>query len=269
VTNLAIGGDHVYVSQDTGPSLKAVNAQTGTDVWTVASNASIATGVATSNDTVYFAGLFSSVTGVARNGLAAVDASTGALKPWNPSPANLVLPNFSLSSLAVSNGVVYLAGSFTSVAGLTRRGLVAIDAASGAINPWDPAANVLGARTVLPSGGVVYVSGSFTTIGGQPRNNVAAVDPITGVASAWNPNADGMVTKLAVNGDTVYLTGTFVTVGGQPRNHLAVVSATTGAVLPWNPIAPFALGAPLVVAASSSAVFVGGSGGLAIFEAPR
>jgi outer membrane protein assembly factor BamB len=98
---------------------------------------------------------------------------------------------------------------------------------------------------------------------------VAAVDPITGVASAWNPNADGMVTKLAVNGDTVYLTGTFVTVGGQPRNHLAVVSATTGAVLPWNPIAPFALGAPLVVAASSSAVFVGGSGGLAIFEAPR
>jgi hypothetical protein len=88
--------------------------------------------VAASGDTVYVGGHFTHATGldgrtVTRNRVAAVDAASGALLPWNPNA------NRPVYALAVAGGAVYLGGDFSSVGGSARGRLAAVDAGSGAI----------------------------------------------------------------------------------------------------------------------------------------
>jgi hypothetical protein len=61
--------------------------------------------MAVADGKVYLFGRFTTVSGQSRNTLAAVDAVTGQLTPWNPRFEGFV------SSLAVSGSTVYL-GAF-------------------------------------------------------------------------------------------------------------------------------------------------------------
>jgi len=225
------------------------------------------TSIAASNDSVYFTGVFRSIAAVTRNQLAAVEASSGMLEPWNPASSGPLPTVGGHAPMAVHDGVVYLGGGPSmTIAGQTRVGLIAIDASTGAIKDWVSGANGSTAAIAF-SGPLMYVGGLFTAIGGQPRNRVAALDPVTGAATPWNPDADAEVAAIAVSGDTVYLGGSFTSVGGQPRNGIAAVSASSGAVLPWMPMSgPVSLGRISALAATSSVVLVGGNSGLAILE---
>jgi hypothetical protein len=61
--------------------------------------------------------------GFQRKFVAALDASTGALTPWDPNAND---PNFNgVYSLAVSGSVVYAGGNFTSVGGYPQQGIAA------------------------------------------------------------------------------------------------------------------------------------------------
>jgi hypothetical protein len=64
--------------------------------------------LAVSGSTVYAAGNFTLIGGQPRNAIAALDVSTGAAMPWNPSP------NSRISALMVKNGMVYVGVSFNS-----------------------------------------------------------------------------------------------------------------------------------------------------------
>jgi hypothetical protein len=78
--------------------------------------------------TMYLAGSFTSVNGVPRTRVAAADARTGAVLPFNPGPDRV-------PSLAVSpdGSVVYLAGAFAQVAGRAQPRLAGIRVADGAV----------------------------------------------------------------------------------------------------------------------------------------
>jgi hypothetical protein len=197
--------------------------------------------LAVSGGTVYVGGSFSAACGsssgvtacVSRNNLAALDASTGSVKAWNPDA------NLAVRALAVSGGTVYVGGSFTTMnGGVTRNRLAAVDANTGIVTSWDPNANG-SVQALAVNGGTVYVGGFFTTMnGGVARNELAAVDATTGLVTAWDPdpNANSSVRALAVNGGTVYVGGGFSTInGGVARNRLAAVNAATGLVTPWDP----------------------------------
>ena len=57
----------------------------------------------------------------------------GSVDPnWNP------VPNSAVNAIAVMNGVVYIAGTFTAINGQQRLSLAAIDAASGQLMAWNP-----------------------------------------------------------------------------------------------------------------------------------
>src|SRR5207247_1985017 len=86
--------------------------------------------------TVYVGGNFSMIGGLARDNIAALDATNGnAIAPWNPGANSGVL------ALAVSGSTVYAGGGFWTIGGQPRQFVAALDATTGAATPWDPNAN--------------------------------------------------------------------------------------------------------------------------------
>ena len=166
-------------------------------------------------------------------------------------------------------------GTVTTNGGTTVRNLVALDAVTGALSPWNPV--VPGPVFHLAaSGGVLFVA---TTDGGGGKR-VSAFDSATGgllwtspligaalsspgpvvVAGsrlvvtvdrlyaldlttgaldlAWGSAvvaADTGITHLTTSGSALYAAGSFHAFNGQPRANLAVVDVATGMLLSWAP----------------------------------
>src|SRR5690606_32424513 len=87
--------------------------------------------VATST-TVYFGGLLGAAGGVARQNLAAVNASNGAILGWAPT-TDLQVDSM---VMAPGGGKLIIAGRFAYVNGALQRGLAALDLDNGALLPW-------------------------------------------------------------------------------------------------------------------------------------
>ena len=139
--------------------------------------------------------------------LAALDASTGAATPLNPSP------NVFVDGLALSGGLVYVGGEFTLIGGTARNYIAALDATTGTVADWNPNSNNY-VYTLVVDGTTVYAAGIFTFIGGQPRTGLAALDAGSGGASAWTPDPDFRPMVVVPHGSTVYVGGSFTNIGG-------------------------------------------------------
>jgi hypothetical protein len=168
------------------------------------------------------------VQAIARNRLAGVDATTGALTQWNPSS------NGTVSSLALdAGGNVYAGGAFTTIGAFTRNRLAEIDNTGTPLAGWDPNANS-DVNALAVKGSTVYPGGAFTTIGALVRNRIAAVDG-AGIATAWNPNANGAVNAVAISPSAVFVGGSFSAIAGI-GDHIAALDPANGATaLPWSP----------------------------------
>ena len=182
---------------------------------------------------VYVGGGFTNIGGQPRDYLAALDATTGLATSWD---TDITGPfgNNEVHALAKSGATIYAAGNFTAVNGNSRRGLAAIDEATGLATSWnpDPSGDV---RTVQVEDGKVFAAGYVLGLGGVARSGLAAIDITTGLPTAWNPAPNGSVEALAVSGSTVYVGGSFSNIGGQARNRLAALDAGTGLATAWNP----------------------------------
>ena len=251
VRALALGGGTLYaggifstISGQTRSGLAAVDAATGALVTAFSANVSVGSfpqvsALALGGSTLYAGGRFESVGGQTRSGLAAVDAATGALvTTFNPDVSVGDGSPTLVFALAIGGGTLYAGGIFTRVGGQTRRGLGAVDAATGAlVTAFDPnvSGSFLEVRALALGGGTLYAGGDFTRVGGQTRNNLAAVDAATGaLVTAFDPNVSGLnslVSALVLSGGTLYAGGFFESVGGQARRGLAAVDATTGALV--------------------------------------
>lgn len=207
---------------------------------------------------LYICGQFSSVNGVARSSIAAIDTATGTLTDWSPA-----LTSFQQTAVLAVGDVVYVGeGSLAAVDSGTgnvqalnsgnigfpsafvlsgnilyiggTNGLSAYDINADAPLAWNPAPN--GAvRTLLLSGGTIYAGGDFTNIGGQDRSFLAAVSTLTGNASSWNPAPDGFVNALVLGNDSMYVGGNFKNIGGVSRNGLAEVGITNDDISGFDP----------------------------------
>jgi hypothetical protein len=205
------------------------------------------TSLAVAGSTVYISGGFNgsgSVNGSAlRNYIAAVDATTGLVQPWNPNPDGAVL------TIKPAGATVFLSGFFGSLSpsvggGRAQNAVAEVSAGSGALTGWDP--KVDGFVTDMDlSASQVYLAGAFQHLGTLPRSTVGAVDRTTAVATSWVPvitgtggqfgGPSGLVFSLELSGSTVYLGGAFTAISGVPRKNGGAVDATTGAVGAWDP----------------------------------
>jgi hypothetical protein len=149
-------------------------------------------------------------------------------------------------ALAVSKGVVYVGGQFTSVrppgkrpgtGQVTRSYLAAFSARTGSLRSFHPSLDgKVTALAVSPDGRTLYVGGSFTHVGGAFRNHLAAFRTATGNLKGWAPNASAGVLSIArsPSGSAIYIGGDFTKLDGQTRSHAGAVS-TSGTLLAWAP----------------------------------
>lgn len=175
------------------------------------------------NNTLYFSGSYTSVNGIQRNRLAAVDLNTGQIKDWNPNANNHVY------SLIRMNDVFYLGGSFTSISEQPRNRLAAVDTLGNLLS-WNPNSN----NTVISLASfdnTIYIGGAFTNVSGQIRNRLAAIDTAGNILS-WNPNSGGLVNSIAISDSFIFVGGSFFNIGGLPRQRLAAVDRN-GNILNW------------------------------------
>jgi hypothetical protein len=161
-----------------------------------------------------------------------------------------------------SGTTIYVAGDFTSLAGLPRAGLGAISS-EGIVTSWNPGTDgsVL-SLAVGPSGSPVYVGGYFTALGGQARSSLGAVTA-EGALTPWDPSPDGLVQAIAVDGagSTIYIGGQFPAVGGHARSNLAAVSSTgVGDLTDWNVTATGVV-RRVVLSPDGGVLYVGGAPG--------
>jgi trimeric autotransporter adhesin len=200
---------------------------------------------------------------VVRRSLAALDASTGELLPWNPGADDRV------RSLTVGpDGTIYAGGDFLNAAGRPASRLAAINPDGSPVAGWDASANRT-VRQIRVVGNDVYVAGNFGNISGRGRNGIAKLAASDGTLDRdWDAIVgSGKVRALAVGPDsTMIVGGSFLSLSGQPREFLGAVSQATGAVTNWHPSSLCGSCVLLDLDAQGRTVFAaagGGSGGRA------
>jgi hypothetical protein len=187
---------------------------------------------------LYIYGFFSSYGMIKRNGLAALDAATGELLPWDPGlkpEMSYTGPISIVRSIEVRDGTVYAAGSFTWAGGADRQNVAALDIETGLAEPLDIRPDPGNVWDMKIYGGKMYLAGFFSAVNSQPKQNLASVDMATGQVDAWLPAFDNGLFSIALSGGTLYTGGIFMHAGGQPRQALASFDIATGLVTGWDP----------------------------------
>jgi outer membrane protein assembly factor BamB len=191
------------------------------------------------NGATVYAGGSVGVTGVGIRHLAAFDAATGAVAATQPPDAD-----DKVVRLLTSGNLVYAAGHFTKLGGVTRPYIGAFSSSTGALDTkFTPAVGSgLGVEvTALAiAGSRLYFGGEFLTVGGRNHQNIAAVNSSTGaVDDGWLANVNGAVRRLAVLANHLYAAGAFNKAGASAsasRDGLAAFSLTNGGLSPdWHP----------------------------------
>ena len=168
--------------------------------WFYAPSSAVVYDLAFVGDTLYAAGIFTNVDGVAVTNLARWDGSTWSGVGWNKGTP---------MALAVDGGNLYVGGTFTNVAGVAMKN----------VGQWDGSAwHTLGAGlgdtnssclyALAITNGTVYAGGRFTNSGSSVlSSNVARWD-----GSHWSPLGSGLdseVLSLAIKGTGLYAGGSF------------------------------------------------------------
>jgi hypothetical protein len=130
--------------------------------------------LAPSGSILYVSGEFGELGGAPRANLGALDLGTGRATDWSPyvSGAGGVYPR--VDAVAPDAGLVYVGGSYPSIAGKARRNMAAIDSVTGVPTEWDPGPD--GEVFVIEKlGDRVFAGGSFGTVDGVPHSGLIAI----------------------------------------------------------------------------------------------
>ena len=181
------------------------------------------TSVVLFNGVLYIGGLFDTVTGnngtFARNNMAALDL-LGNVLPFAP----VIAPsNSQISSIVNDGGNLYIGGSFTTVNGVSHKGVACLDT-TGVLNPAFTLDLAIGAGAgqasrLMLNNGSLYVAGTFSsaTSGATvTRNSLLKADAGTGVIDGgWDPAITSTILTvvdildLTTDGVHLYAVGLF------------------------------------------------------------
>ena len=126
--------------------------------------------------------------------------------------------------------------------GVARTRLAAVDASSGALLSWAPAAD-LAVNTMVfhPATGSVIVGGTFNTLNGTDQPGMGSLDGVSGAVRPWpvntiiqNHDGGASINSLTTDGDKVYGVGwAFLSSGGQGNLEGAFAADAATGELDW------------------------------------
>jgi hypothetical protein len=194
-------------------------------------------------NTLYAAGTFTNVNGVAANGLAKWDGTTWSSIGFTGIPY----------TLAVDGNNLYVGGTYTNAGGVTTTNIGYWDGSA-----WHALGNGLGrsansfdsVRTILVRSGTVYAGGVFTNSGPVICTNIAVWN-----GSGWSPvggGVNGGVLGLALTNSDLYVAGVFTQAGSTPAINIVKWDGAST----WSALGT-GLKAPIGGGVSSVAVFNG------------
>ncbi|NUS73380.1 MAG: hypothetical protein HOQ05_08240 [Corynebacteriales bacterium] len=205
---IVVGGDFVWVDGKDRRKLatftvaNARTANAGLTSFRVTGTDRRVRSLAVTDSTIYFGGIFANVAGQPRSQLAAVDATSGALKPWAPNAQGRTANGGVLAMVvAPDKSRIIIGGEFDKVAGRNIHGLAALDPNTGETTRWDSA--------VIPSASYVtdLVVDQDTVYGGADGRATFdgrfAADPYTG-KMRWVDNCAGATWSVAILRDVLY-----------------------------------------------------------------
>ena len=187
-------------------------------------NASIFTIAVDSDDSLLVAGLFSSIGGVSRSGIARLLALDGSVDPqWAPQPSN------SVHTLLTLDGFIYIGGLFDTLSGQSIAGLARVSGPTAEVDTsWDPEVTQGGVFALAADpDGRLLIEGSFLNVGGLARSFLARVSSGASamVDAAFAPVATGSAQSLDVHADgRVLVGGTLAAVEGESRTGVVVLN---------------------------------------------
>jgi len=154
--------------------------------------------------TLFVAGRFSTVRGVARNNLAAIRVSDCALlshfSGWSV--------NGEIYSLLVDGNALYVGGDFTSIGGVSRTRVAKLDVATTSVSvmAWNPRSSKRVKALALDrtNGQVILVLWIAGTVAGQGSAETVALSRSTG-AFAWSANSERGGMAAVIMGSNVYV----------------------------------------------------------------
>jgi hypothetical protein len=116
---------------------------------------------------------------------------------------------------------IWVAGTFTTAAGVACNRLVCLDYESGRYITGLSAANGPNGniQQIIRSGNRIYIKGPFTTFSGVSRNQMAAITFPNISLLPFNPNVNNTIREMATGVSGIYLAGNFSTVGGTGGNY--------------------------------------------------
>ena len=163
---------------------------------------------------IYAVGSFTTVNGVGKNRLVALDAATGAvITSFKPTVNAQVL------SVAATADAVYIGGGFTSVDSASRTRAAAVKASDGSILPWAPVVpdHDVRALVVSPDSSKVVLGGSFLSLNGStsPGRGSGMVDAVSGTTNlpwavgglVYDAGDNSAIWSLSTDGTNIYGTG--------------------------------------------------------------
>lgn len=173
--------------------------------------------------TVYAGGRFAQVqdpfmtTTYDRQNFVAFDSETGVISPLNLSFDGMV----GAIEATADGSALFIAGAFSKVNGITRRGIMKYDLVNNRIDPTFAPTGMRTVSDIKLANGAVIAAGNFT-------KKLMALDPTTGadtgainitVTGVVDPANETKIQYIAVSPDGTRLvaTGNFTTVNGQSR----------------------------------------------------
>jgi hypothetical protein len=203
--------------------------------------------LALADDLLYVGGYFGQVNGTTRLNIAAIEAGTGDVTPWNPNAGDEV------HVIKISGDTAFAGGRFQSIGGATRKGIAALQRSVNTNNAfaWDANLSSSGggdfsfARvySIVVRPNAVYMGGNIGRAGinNVYRSGAACVSRTTGEVLPWDPSArnysggqHNTLRALAANGSLLYAGGVFNVIGERRRSGVVAFDITTGKPTTWR-----------------------------------